>query len=42
VNPDRIRVNGEIFDFTVSDEDMERIAAMNQERFGPDPDNFDF
>lgn len=42
VNPDRIRANCEIFDFTVSDEDMERINAMNQERFGPDPDNFDF
>ncbi|UYZ14597.1 MULTISPECIES: aldo/keto reductase [Brevibacillus] len=43
VTPERIRQNADVFDFTLSGEDMERISALNQnKRFGPDPDNFDF
>lgn len=40
---ERIIENASIFDFELSNEDMERIEALNcDERFGPDPDNFDF
>ncbi|WP_018755846.1 aldo/keto reductase [Paenibacillus terrigena] len=43
VNPERIAQNGDIFDFELSAEDMERIQAMNKEqRVGPDPDHIDF
>jgi methylglyoxal/glyoxal reductase len=43
VTPERIRQNADVFDFTLSGEDMERISSLNQnKRFGPDPDNFDF
>ena len=43
VNPERIAQNGDIFDFELSVEDMERIHAMNKEqRVGPDPDHIDF
>ncbi|MBO8163492.1 MAG: aldo/keto reductase [Brevibacillus sp.] len=43
VTEQRIRENADIFDFTLSDEDMAQISALNQnKRFGPDPDNFDF
>lgn len=39
----RIIENGNVFDFELTKEDMERIDALNQdERVGPDPDNFDF
>ena len=39
----RIIQNASIFDFELTEEDMERINAMNQDkRVGPDPDNFDF
>ncbi len=41
VTPSRIRENANVFDFTLSDEDMARISALNQNhRFGPDPDVF--
>jgi 2,5-diketo-D-gluconate reductase A len=41
VNPDRMRENFEIFDFELSDEDMERISQLNRnERTGPNPDTF--
>lgn len=43
VRESRIRENSDIFDFTLSDEDMTRIDGLNQnKRFGADPDNFDF
>jgi 2,5-diketo-D-gluconate reductase A len=42
VHPDRIRENLDIFDFELSDEDLESISALNRnERTGPDPDTFD-
>lgn len=43
VNPVRIQENGNIFDFELSAEDMERIHALNEnKRKGSDPDNFNF
>jgi diketogulonate reductase-like aldo/keto reductase len=43
IRPERIRENANIFDFELSDEDMARIDALNQNsRFGADPDNFNF
>lgn len=39
----RIIQNSQIFDFVLSDKDMERISALNENRrVGPDPDNFHF
>ncbi|KOP67929.1 glyoxal reductase [Bacillus sp. FJAT-18019] len=39
----RIMENASIFDFELSNEDMQRIDSLNQNhRVGPDPDNFDF
>ncbi len=43
VNEARIKENANLFDFELSEEEMSIINALNQdERFGPDPDNFDF
>ncbi len=43
VNPSRQQENADIFDFTLSSEDMALISALNQnKRFGSDPDNFNF
>lgn len=42
-NEKRILENANIFDFELSEEEMQRINALNQNlRIGPDPDNFDF
>jgi methylglyoxal/glyoxal reductase len=39
----RIVENADIFDFELTNEDMERMNSLNQNhRVGPDPDNFDF
>lgn len=39
----RIVENASVFDFELSEEDMEMIHSLNQNhRVGPDPDNFDF
>lgn len=39
----RIQENANIFDFELTEEDMNQINALNQNhRVGPDPDNFDF
>lgn len=39
----RIYENGNIFDFTLTSEDMDRIDAMDRnQRLGADPDNFNF
>ncbi|MFC4564307.1 aldo/keto reductase [Nocardiopsis mangrovi] len=40
--PGRIRANREVFDFELSDGDVDAISALNaDQRFGPDPDTFD-
>ncbi len=40
---DRIKENMDIFDFEISDEDMQTINQLNKnERVGSDPDNFNF
>jgi 2,5-diketo-D-gluconate reductase A len=42
VTPARIRENFDIFDFELTDQDMEEISALDRnERTGPDPDTFD-
>ncbi|MFD4929611.1 aldo/keto reductase [Peribacillus butanolivorans] len=39
----RIVENSSVFDFELTEEDMNRISELNQNhRVGPDPDNFDF
>ncbi|MGD7055085.1 aldo/keto reductase [Sutcliffiella horikoshii] len=43
VKEHRIKENGDIFDFELSADEMQRIHALNEDkRVGPDPDNFDF
>ncbi|KKI89125.1 glyoxal reductase [Bacillus sp. SA1-12] len=43
IREQRIIENASIFDFVLSDAEMERIDGLNQDlRVGPDPDNFDF
>ncbi|MFE7061662.1 aldo/keto reductase [Sutcliffiella sp. NPDC057660] len=43
VKEHRIKENADIFDFEITDEDMQKIHALNEnKRVGPDPDNFDF
>lgn len=43
INPERIKSNSEIFDFELSEEDMQRISMLNTgKRIGPDPDNINF
>ena len=43
VTPSRIEENANIFDFVLSSEDMTVIDSLNRnQRFGKDPDNFDF
>ena len=42
VNPHRIAQNAEVFDFELSQEDMDKINALNQDqRMFADPDEFD-
>jgi methylglyoxal/glyoxal reductase len=41
--PHRIEENADLFDFDLSQQDMELIDSLNENlRVGPDPDNFDF
>jgi len=40
--PDRIVSNAQIFDFEISEADMEKVATLKGERIGPDPENIDF
>ncbi|MEB3751316.1 MULTISPECIES: aldo/keto reductase [Geobacillus] len=43
VTPARIKENADLFDFSLSDEEMKRIDALNaNKRIGPDPDHFNF
>lgn len=43
VKEHRIVENADIFDFELSEDDMEDIDNLNQNRrFGSDPDNFNF
>ncbi|MEB2300207.1 aldo/keto reductase [Lysinibacillus xylanilyticus] len=43
VRKERMIQNADIFDFTLSDEEIAIINAMNlEQRVGPNPDNFDF
>ncbi|MFB0841532.1 aldo/keto reductase [Paenibacillus oleatilyticus] len=43
IRESRIRENIDVFDFTLSDEDMARLDGLNQDRrFGPDPDYIEF
>ncbi|XOK59795.1 aldo/keto reductase [Paenibacillus elgii] len=43
IRESRIRENIDVFDFTLSDEDMARLDGLNQDRrFGPDPDHIEF
>lgn len=42
-NQDRIISNTQLFDFSLSDDEISRIDSLDQhKRYGPDPDNFDF
>ncbi len=40
VHPDRIRQNSEIFDFSLTDEEMEQIEQMNRNQLHEDPETF--
>ena len=43
VKKERIQSNADLFDFELSQEDIDRIDALDQnKRTGPDPDNFNF
>lgn len=42
-NPERIKQNGNVFDFELTNDEMAKIDALNKnERTGADPDHFDF
>ena len=42
-NKERIEANGALFDFELASADMDQLDAMERgQRFGPDPDDFDF
>ncbi len=42
ITPERIKSNSEIFDFTITQEDMELIKGLKGERIGRDPDKIPF
>lgn len=43
VHPARMQSNADVFDFTLDQNDMDKINAMNEDlRVGPNPDEFDF
>ncbi|WP_291293401.1 aldo/keto reductase [Enterococcus sp.] len=43
VNPDRMEQNQQLFDFSLSKEEMQELNRLNEDhRVGPDPDQFNF
>ncbi len=41
MRPERMRENIDVFDFDLSNDDMDAVSALDRhERTGPDPDNF--
>ena len=43
MHKERIESNTQVFDFALSDEDMDRIFALNKDaRVGSDPETFTF
>jgi methylglyoxal/glyoxal reductase len=42
ITPERIESNVDLFDFELTQEDMERIAELKGDRIGPDPDHITF
>lgn len=43
MTPSRIRENLDIFDFTLTDEDLEKISALNEDfHYGPNPEAYNF
>lgn len=43
MTPSRIRENLDIFDFTLTDEDLENISALNEDfHYGPNPEDYNF
>lgn len=43
VHTERMKANADVFDFELDQEDMERLAQLNDAtRVGPVPDEFDF
>lgn len=43
MTPSRIRENLDIFDFTLTDEDLEKISALNEDfHYGPNPEVYNF
>ena len=43
VRPERVRSNADVFNFTLTGEEMQQLDALNRnERTGKDPDNMDF
>jgi len=41
-NTERIRTNVDIFDFSLTDEDIARIETLEQLRVGPDPEMLNY
>jgi 2,5-diketo-D-gluconate reductase A len=45
VNPERMKENFEIFDFSLTDDEVARISGLDRGedgRTGPNPDTFDY
>ena len=42
VTPSRIKLNFDVFDFKLSQQEMFEIASLKAERIGSDPDTCDF
>jgi len=43
MTPSRIRENLDIFDFTLSGEELEKISSLNEDfHYGPDPEVYNF